>query len=274
MEELSLNQDLKKIINDITKVALYLWERGWAERNAGNISVNITELVNDRRKSYAQLPKIPLKIPLPELSGGYFLITTTGSRFRDLVQQPEENLLIIHIANKLDGYHILWGGKGLESRPTSEFAPHLKIHAFLLENKLSQKVILHTHPTQLIALTHIEQYNREEALNHLLWSMHPEIKVVLSEGVCPTLYRCPGSAELADVTVKALEHHRVVLWEKHGCLAIGTDVFEAFDLIDTANKSAEIFFICQSAGLEPSGLSQEQLAELAKFTLIREGIHD
>jgi len=273
MEE-TLSQELKKIIDDITKVALYLRERGWAERNAGNISVNITEFVNDSRKSYAQSPKMPLKIPLPELSNCCFLITITASRFRDLIQQPEENLLIIHIANKLDGYHILWGGKGLESRPTSEFASHLKIHAFLLGNNLSQKVILHTHPTQLIALTHIEQYNREEALNHLLWSMHPEVKIVLPEGVGLALYRCPGSAELADVTVKALEHHRVVLWEKHGCLAIGTDVFEAFDLIDTANKAAEIFFICQSAGFEPSGLSKEQLAELAKFPLTREGIHD
>ncbi len=273
MEE-TLSQELKKIIDDITKVALYLWERGWAERNAGNISVNITELANDSRKSYIQFPKIPLKIPLPELSNCCFLITITASRFRDLVQQPEENLLIIHVARKLDGYHILWGGKGLASRPTSEFISHLKTHAFLLRNKLSQKVILHTHPTQLIALTHIEQYNREEALNHLLWSMHPEVKIVLPDGVSFVPYRCPGSVELADVTANALERHRVVLWEKHGCLSIGTDVLEAFDLIDTANKAAEIFFICKSAGFEPSGLSQDQLAELTKFPLIREGIHD
>lgn len=272
MEE-SLSQELKKIIDDISKVALYLCKRGWAERNAGNISVNITELADDSRKSYAQSPKIPLRISPPELSGGCFLITITASRFRDLIQQPEENLLIIHVARKLDGYHILWGGKGLESRPTSEFASHLKIHAFLLRNKLAQKVILHTHPSQLIALTHIEQYNREEVLNHLLWSMHPEVKIVLPNGVGFIPYRCPASVELADVTVKALEHHRVVLWEKHGCLAVGTDVFEAFDLIDTANKAAEIFFICKSAGFEPSGLSQEQLAELAKFPLTMEGIH-
>lgn len=273
MEE-TLSQELKKIIDDITKVALYLWERGWAERNAGNISVNITELASDRRKSYIESPKISLKIFPPELFGGCFLITTTGSRFRDLVQQPEKNLLIFHITDELDGYHILWGGKGLERRPTSEFISHLKIHAFLLSNNLPQKVILHTHPTQLIALTHIEQYNRGEALNHLLWSMHPEVKIVLPEGVGLAPYRCPGSTELAEATVKALEHHRVVLWEKHGCLAIGTDVFEAFDLIDAVNKAAEIFFICQSAGFEPSGLSQEQLAELAKFPLTREGIHD
>ncbi|GAI89192.1 unnamed protein product, partial [marine sediment metagenome] len=103
MEE-TLSQELKKIIDDITKVALYLRERGWAERNAGNISVNITELVNDRRKSYTTFPKTPVKILPPELSEGCFLITTTASRFRDLIQQPEKNLLIIHIANKLDGY--------------------------------------------------------------------------------------------------------------------------------------------------------------------------
>lgn len=273
MKAISLSTELKKVIDDTTRVASYLWEKGWAERNAGNISVNITEFVN-RSKSYSQSPKIPLRISSLELSGHCFLITTTGSRFRDLVQQPEKNLLIIYIANKLDGYHILWGGKGLERRPTSEFISHLKIQAFLLSNNLPQKVILHTHPTQLTALTHIEQYNREDALNHLLWSMHPEVKIVLPEGADLAPYRCPGSAELAEATVKALEHHRVVLWEKHGCLAIGTDVFEAFDLIDTANKAAEIFFICQSAGFKPSGLSKEQIVELTKFPLMKEGIHD
>ena len=28
------------------EVAGYLWQKGWAERNGGNITVNITELVN------------------------------------------------------------------------------------------------------------------------------------------------------------------------------------------------------------------------------------
>jgi len=264
MKEISLSEELKKIVDDTLEVAKYLWERGWAERNAGNISIDITELVQQRGDDAAQFTKRAMKISEPELAGRCFLVTAAGSRFRDLARQPEKDLLIVSIADKLDGYHLLWGGKADGSRPTSEFVSHLKIHRFLRQNNFRQKVIVHTHANHLIALTHIEQYNREEALNHLLWAMHPEVKRVIPEGIGFAPYSCPGSEDLADATVSALKHHRVILWEKHGCITIGNDVFEAFDLIDTVNKSAEIFFICKSAGYGPQGLSDEQLAELIK----------
>ena len=42
-----LNQcpDLGPILHDVREVSGYLWERGWAERNAGNLSIDVTELV-------------------------------------------------------------------------------------------------------------------------------------------------------------------------------------------------------------------------------------
>ncbi len=54
----------------------------------------------------------------------------------------------------------------------------------------------------------------------------------------------------------------MIAWEMHGCTAIGRDASEAFDLIDTVNKAAEIYLICRGAGYEPKGLSEEQLREL------------
>jgi rhamnulose-1-phosphate aldolase len=47
-------------------------------------------------------------------------------------------------------------------------------------------------------------------------------------------------------------------------VAVGRDLFEAFDLVDTADKAAEIYLLCRGAGQEPQGLSPEQLAELAR----------
>lgn len=264
MKEISLSEELKKVIDDILEVARYLWERGWAERNAGNISVDITEFVLSGNNSFARFPKRDMKIAQPELAGRCFCVTVAGSRFRELARQPKKGLLIVSVADKLDGYHLLWGGEGLGSRPTSEFVSHLKMHNLLRRSNLPQRAIVHTHVSHLIALTHIEQYCREEELNRLLWAMHPEVKRVLPEGVGFVSYCRPGSEDLADATVSALKHHRVILWEKHGCIAIGNDVFEAFDLIDTVNKSAEIFFICKSAGYEPQGLTDEQVAELSK----------
>jgi len=264
MGKISLDGELKKLVDDTLRVAKHLWERGWAERNAGNISADVTELVSQEGDNLDRFPRREMKVSQLELAGRCFFVTATGSRFRDLHQRPEKDLLIIRIANTLDSYHILWGGEARRSSPTSEFISHLQIHHFLHQNDFPQKVIVHTHATHLIALTHIEKYNHEETINRLLWSMHPEIKIVLPEGVGFAPYCCPGSEDLSNATVSALKHHRVVLWEKHGCIAIGNDVFEAFDLIDTVNKAAEIFFICKSAGYEPQGLTDEQLAELVQ----------
>ena len=35
--------ELAKEVNKVAEVAGYLWQKGWAERNGGNITVNITE---------------------------------------------------------------------------------------------------------------------------------------------------------------------------------------------------------------------------------------
>ena len=39
--------ELVKEVNKVAEVAGYLWQKGWAERNGGNITVNITEYVDD-----------------------------------------------------------------------------------------------------------------------------------------------------------------------------------------------------------------------------------
>ena len=97
--------------------------------------------------------------------------------------------------------------------------------------------------------------------------MHPEMKIVMPDGVGLVPYCVPGTDDLAEATVNVLEHHRLVLWEKHGCVAVGRDVFEAFDLIDTAEKSAKIFLMVRAAGFEADGLTDDQLNELRPLAL-------
>lgn len=47
--------ELKKEVDKVAEVAGYLWQKGWAERNGGNITVNVTELVDDEIR---QMPAI------------------------------------------------------------------------------------------------------------------------------------------------------------------------------------------------------------------------
>ena len=46
MKQIRDNAALMAEIERIAEVAGYLWTRGWAERNGGNISVNVTTLLS------------------------------------------------------------------------------------------------------------------------------------------------------------------------------------------------------------------------------------
>ncbi len=265
-KSIAVSQDLENIITDIAEVARILWKLGWAESNAGNISVNVTEFIPEDIRELNKFPSREIDKSYPGLSRFSFFITGAGTRMRDLATEPSGNACILRIAEKSNRYHILWGKtSGLGFEPASEIHSHLSIHRFLLEKKAPQKVIIHAHPEELIALTHVKEYKQESKLNRLLWSMNPEAKIIIRKGVGLVPYRVPGSEELAQTTIKALEKHDVVLWEKHGCLAIGMDMLETFDRVDILNKAARIFFMCKNAGFDPEGLSNAQLDELERL---------
>ncbi|MGN1260283.1 MAG: rhamnulose-1-phosphate aldolase, partial [Alloprevotella sp.] len=48
-------------INKVAETAGYLWQKGWAERNGGNITVNITEWIDD---SIREMPAISDVLPI------------------------------------------------------------------------------------------------------------------------------------------------------------------------------------------------------------------
>ena len=268
MLEISLTKELQDLVDEIADVSGYMWERGWAERNAGNFTVDVTGLLPKDMKNGNSFLNVPLQIAQPELAGRSFLVKVAGAAMRNVARHPKKHLLLINIAQDLKGYQVLWGGEGINSKPTSEFISHLKIHQYFRRNNMSLTTFLHTHPPHLVALSQIEKYLHEDIINHLLITMHPEVKICIPDGVGVAPYRLPGSEELADVTVAALQKHHVILWEKHGCAAAAADIAEAFDCIDIMEKAATIFFLCKSSGYLPQGISDEQLAEISgKFKL-------
>jgi rhamnulose-1-phosphate aldolase len=252
---------MKQVLADIAEIAGLISARGWAERNAGNVSVDVTDEYGCLDHCAGSV-KVETARSYPELAGRCFLVTATGARFRDIAKRPEEHVFLARMAEDFAGYHIV-SEPGSKSSPlTSEFPSHIGIHAHLRMTDPAKKAVLHTHPDHLLALTHIGRFLSTDTLNRLLWSMHPEMKIVMPDGVGLVPYRLPGSEVLADATVDILKEHRLVLWEKHGCVAVGRDVFEAFDLIDTAEKSAKVFLMVKSAGFDAEGLTEAQLNEL------------
>jgi rhamnulose-1-phosphate aldolase len=261
-----LNQSITNEILKVSEAAGYLWQREWAERNAGNISVNLTGLQNITLKEIEGKPYMACSMP-QEASNMLIFVTGAGERLRELINVPEKAACIIAIDSDAKGYHIVWGGKdNPEIRPTSEFISHLLIHIFNTETGNGHRCVLHTHPVELIAFSHHKDFGTNETLlNNALWSMLPEIRMFIPKGICIAPYEIPGSEALADITIAGLRNHSVVLWSKHGALATGKDALEAFDYIDVANKGAKIYLKCLQAGFIPVGLSEKEMKGLEIF---------
>ena len=57
-------------VEQVAEVAGYLWQKGWAERNGGNITVNVTEHIDDEiRQMPAIAERVAMGATLPHLKG-------------------------------------------------------------------------------------------------------------------------------------------------------------------------------------------------------------
>lgn len=265
MNKIFLNSQVENEIQKISKVAAFIWNRGWAERSGGNISVNLTEIMGDIPSDVSEFEYVKTTNYPKELSGKFFFVTGTGQRIRDL-DKPDKVACIIRFDEKVDGYHILWGGQGKPNfRPTSELISHVKIHLELGKTDRKYTTVLHSHPTEMICMSHHPKLNKDEKLfNDIIWSMLPEVRVFVPRGVALLPYALPGSEKLADMTVEALKKKDIALWSKHGVLIAEKDIIEAFDVIDVANKGCDIYMRCLASGFTPEGMAKEELDELVR----------
>ncbi len=251
---------LAKEVNKVAEVAGYLWQKGWAERNGGNITVNITDLVDDEIRAMAPISEVKqIGTTLPQLKGCYFYCKGTNMRMRDLARWPMENGSVIRVLDDCASYVIIADSP---VQPTSELPAHLSMHNFLLAKGSPYKASLHTHPIELIAMSHHAPFLEKDVLTNLLWSMIPETKAFCPRGLGIIPYKLPSSVELAEATIQELDEYDVVMWEKHGACAVGLDIMDAFDQLDVLSKSAQIYINARNMGFEPDGMSQEQMKEM------------
>lgn len=245
---------LTKAYNQISEIAKLLHEKGWAEKNAGNFSV----LLDFDIELYSNIQH-PLEESYSSLADKVLIVTGKGKRMRDIAKSPADNTVVLKMDSKGSTYTIL---SDRMITPTSELPTHLAIHTMIAQRGSMERAVIHSHITELIALTHLQQYCDQQKLNSLLWQMHPETIMFIPDGVGFVPFELPGSAEIADATVESLKNHSLALWEKHGVFSIAPNLNDCYDLIDIIAKSAKIFFLCSSTGNLPQGLSNEQLDNL------------
>jgi Ribulose-5-phosphate 4-epimerase and related epimerases and aldolases len=256
---LNINCKLQDQLDEVAEIAGYLWQKGWAERNAGNISINISEIIGEENKGLPALSSYDLPTELKELAGNFFYITGTGKLMRNVAKAPLKHGAIVRIATNGKAYDVI---SETNIKPTSELPSHLSIHASFKAKGSKNKIVLHTHPIDLTALSHIPAFKDEKTLNEMLWSMHPETFIVVPQGLGFVPYQVPGTMDIARLTLSALEKHDLVVWEKHGVLGVGENLSDTFDLIDTLSKSAQIYAFAKACGFEPEGLSKKQIEGL------------
>ena len=269
---LNYNPELRHCIEQVAEVAGYLWQKGWAERNGGNIVVNVTDQLSmwgqklpspsGRGVGGEDSTPHPIGTTLPHLKGCYFFCKGTNRRMRDLARRPMDNGSIIRITDDCAHYEIV---ADKPVKPTSELPSHLMVHNDLIAKGSPYKASLHTHPIELVAMTHHRPFLEKDVLTRLLWSMIPETRAFCPKGLGIVPYLLPSSVELAQATLDRLnDGYDVVMWEKHGVFAVDTDIMAAFDQVDVLNKAAQIYLSARSMGFTPEGMSDAQMQELAE----------
>lgn len=231
-------------IREMAEITYHMWRLGWDERNGGNISYLLHEAEVEKyigTASAAERRKLPLTFPVKELAGCYFIVTGSGKYFKNVISDPEANLGVLRVSEGGDEVEVLWGLRD-GALPTSELPSHLMSHIERLKVDPAHRVIMHCHATHTLAMTFVHELD-EKKLTKTLWEMCTECLVVFPDGIGIVPWMVPGSPDIGRATAAKMCEHRVVIWPQHGIFAAGTTIDEAFGLIETVEKAAQIYML-------------------------------
>lgn len=227
-------------VMQVRKICDLLYSKGWDERNGGNVSVILDEGEVSRYLDINKIERsVELQSPKKEMAGKILIVTATGSYFKNIYDDPERNLGIIRVADDGASYGILWGYEG-GGRPTSEVSTHLLCHGVRLSKDPEHRVIMHCHATNVIAMSFIVPLTDRD-FSRALWQMCTESLYVFPEGVGVLKWMVCGSDDIGFATAEKIKDYRMCVWAQHGIFGAGRSIDEAFGLIETAEKSAEIY---------------------------------
>lgn len=248
-------------VKEMCRTTANMYRLGWDERNGGNISYLLKE---EEVSEYLDLNEVIRTIPTgfdaKPLIGKIFIVTGTGKYFKNVEFDPETNLGIIRIASDGTTAELLWGYKD-GGRFTSELPAHLMSHMASLSIDPLHRVVMHSHPTYTIAMNAVCPVD-EKDFTHKLWQSNTESIVVFPDGVGILPCMVCGTNEIGEATAEKMKKFRLVVWTNHGIYGTGRDMDEAFGLIETVEKTAQIYML--ALGHTVNVIPDETLKALAK----------
>lgn len=263
---------MKQIMNapfvrEMCRTTANMYRLGWDERNGGNISLLLDERevaeyldLNHTIRTVPYMGVNEESFDVTPLLGKIFIVTGTGKYFKNVEGDPKTNLGVVRIAEK--GVEILWGYKD-GGRTTSELPAHLMCHAARLKQDPDSRVVMHCHPTNLLAMTYVHELDTK-SFTHTLWEMSTECIVVFPDGVEVLPWMLCGTGEIGAATAKSMQNARAVVWALHGLYGAGKSLDEAFGLVETVEKAAQIYMLTSSMPRKNT-ITDAQLKELADF---------
>ena len=229
-------------VREMCEATANMYRLGWDERNGGNISYLLEE--EDVAK-YLDLNKVIRTIPTgfdaSALIGKIFIVTGTGKYFKNVEKDPAHNLGIVRIAKDGTTAELLWGWTD-GGKFTSEFPAHMTSHISRLSVDPTHRIVMHSHPTYTIAMNTVCPID-EKDFTHRLWQSNTEAVVVFPDGVGVLPCMVCGTNEIGIATAEKMKKFRLVVWTNHGIYGTGKNMDEAFGLIETVEKTAQIYML-------------------------------
>jgi len=265
--------ELDDLLEMMGQAGRHLSEIEASEGAAGNISVCLRWPVEVRTR-FPVVDEIELPQLVPELAETTFIVSGSGRRLREIIDEPVAHLACLVVnedgktARQYTSYHRRF------ERVTSEFNSHLAVHYDqICATDTNFHAVIHAQPVYLTYLSHIPLYEDEKYLNTHLLRWQPETIVNLPEGIGFIPFRLPGSSELMSDTVELLRKHRIVIWAKHGVMARSdVSVKRAADRVEYAEAAAKYEYLNLSAGEIAKGLSVEEIREICKTFNVQQNI--
>ncbi|MBB5887645.1 rhamnulose-1-phosphate aldolase [Lactovum miscens] len=250
-------------IVNMCKTTHNLYQHGWDERNGGNISMILSEEEVSEYLDISDVKRvIPTKFDASKLAGKYFIVTGAGKYFKNVIDAPAVNMGIVHVQENGNNLDLLWGYED-GGFPTSELPSHFMTHISRLSVDLDNKVVIHCHATNLLAMTFTYSLDERE-FTRILWQMCTESLVVFPDGVGILPWIVPGTNEIGVATAEKMRTSRLVIWPFHGVYGAGKDLDETYGLVETAEKSAQVYTLTQAQGGIKQTLTDHNLRELAE----------
>ena len=252
--------ELDEILTSIGEAGHRLSEIEASEGAAGNISVYVGWKMEVRRR-FPNEEEIQLPMDVPELAGATLVVSGSGRRLREIIDDPYANLGCLVIGKDGKTAQLFTSPRRLFLRLTSELNSHLAVHQDQVrQGPQNFHTVIHAQPPHLVYLSHIRRYQDPKYLNTHLLRWQPETIVNLPEGIGFVPFQIPGSPALMAGTIESLRKHRIAMWAKHGVIARSdTSVKKAADRIEYAETGARYEFMNLTNHEAGEGLTTEEI---------------